>query len=185
MSRMPLPMPRLAGFWVDTAVPLPLNQWTHLALTYDNGTVRIYSNGALAHTGAHTGPIAISTFATVIYASAGGKMAISSSRETGCHRHLQSSLERTEVGNSYSLVTRAVMELPLMHRSLHGEPTIPMLIRAVVTHWPKKAWAMRKVSQVEPSSSTESMIRYPYRCGSIQVHNQLSIEAWIYPTGPG
>ncbi|MBL8856116.1 MAG: SBBP repeat-containing protein, partial [Planctomycetaceae bacterium] len=37
--------------WVGTGYIAPLNTWTHLSITFDNGTVRVYANGALVHTG--------------------------------------------------------------------------------------------------------------------------------------
>jgi hypothetical protein len=36
--------------WVDTGYVVPLNQWTHVALTYDNGVAKTYVNGTLVHT---------------------------------------------------------------------------------------------------------------------------------------
>ena len=46
--------------WIDTGFDAPLNQWTHLALTYDGSLLRFYANGTLVHTNARTaGPVAI------------------------------------------------------------------------------------------------------------------------------
>jgi hypothetical protein len=36
--------------WVDTGAIAPLNTWSHVAVTYDNGLVHTYLNGALVHT---------------------------------------------------------------------------------------------------------------------------------------
>jgi hypothetical protein len=36
--------------WVDTGFSPPLNQWSHIAIVYDNGVVRSYANGTLVHT---------------------------------------------------------------------------------------------------------------------------------------
>lgn len=36
--------------WVNTGYVAPLNQWTHVAVTYDNGVVKTYANGRLVHT---------------------------------------------------------------------------------------------------------------------------------------
>ena len=36
--------------FIDTGYVAPLNQWTHIAVTYDNGTIKTYANGALVHT---------------------------------------------------------------------------------------------------------------------------------------
>ena len=39
------------GFaWVSTGSVAPLNQWTHVSVTYDQGTVKTYANGSLVHT---------------------------------------------------------------------------------------------------------------------------------------
>lgn len=35
--------------WTNTGSTIPLNQWTHVAITYDNGLVNSYINGALVH----------------------------------------------------------------------------------------------------------------------------------------
>jgi len=39
--------------WTNTGYVAPLNQWTHIAVTYDAGTVRTYADGVLVNT--HTG----------------------------------------------------------------------------------------------------------------------------------
>lgn len=36
--------------FVNTGYVAALNQWTHIAVTYDNGTVKTYANGTLVHT---------------------------------------------------------------------------------------------------------------------------------------
>src|SRR5262249_14425456 len=43
--------------WTSTGVVIPLNQWTHVAATYNNGAVSIYINGNLVQTAAGAGPI--------------------------------------------------------------------------------------------------------------------------------
>ena len=43
--------------WINTGAVAPLNQWTHIAITYDNGVVKTYQNGALVHTYNGAGPI--------------------------------------------------------------------------------------------------------------------------------
>jgi len=46
------------GFnWVNTGYVVPLNTWTHVAVTFDNGAVKTYANGALVHTFAGSGAI--------------------------------------------------------------------------------------------------------------------------------
>ena len=61
--------PRPAGYLniggIDRDVPgasaPPLNAWTHLAMTYDGTTMRMYVNGVQAGTRAVTGTIAVSS----------------------------------------------------------------------------------------------------------------------------
>ncbi|HXG84471.1 MAG TPA: LamG-like jellyroll fold domain-containing protein [Pyrinomonadaceae bacterium] len=36
--------------WIDTGFVAPLNQWTHVAVSYGDGSVRTFANGALVHT---------------------------------------------------------------------------------------------------------------------------------------
>jgi len=43
--------------WVNTGYVAPLNQWTHVAVTYDGGIVKTYINGTLFHTYTGTGAI--------------------------------------------------------------------------------------------------------------------------------
>src|SRR5262249_44523033 len=49
--------------WVNPKYVVPLQQWTHVALTYDGGEVRVYANGVEVHefnlgsTGTITGTI--------------------------------------------------------------------------------------------------------------------------------
>ena len=57
-----------AGVMVGTAVPtvvassaIPVNTWSHLAMTYDGAQLRLYVNGALISSRDQTGPIATST----------------------------------------------------------------------------------------------------------------------------
>jgi hypothetical protein len=60
--------PRAAGYcrigWIDESVAgaagLTLDVWTHLAVTYDSGSMQLYINGELAATHAITGAIATS-----------------------------------------------------------------------------------------------------------------------------
>jgi chitodextrinase len=50
-----------AGANAFGAGPLPVNTWTHLALTYDGSTLRMYVNGAQVGTQPQTGAISTST----------------------------------------------------------------------------------------------------------------------------
>ncbi len=70
--------------------------------------------------------------------------------------------------------------------SLPGSPTILMLMKPAAIRWLNKVWALHKASLVEPSNSMDSMVRYLslMRLSSSSL-TSLSIEAWIYPTGPG
>ena len=43
--------------WYDTGIVAKAGEWTHVAVVYDNGTVRTYRNGELAHTQQGTGAI--------------------------------------------------------------------------------------------------------------------------------
>ncbi len=43
--------------WVNTGYVAPLNQWTHVAVTYDGGVVKTYINGTLFHTYSGSGAI--------------------------------------------------------------------------------------------------------------------------------
>ena len=36
--------------WINTSYVAPLNQWTHIAVTYELGVIKTYSNGVLVHT---------------------------------------------------------------------------------------------------------------------------------------
>lgn len=44
--------------WVNTGFVAPLNQWTHVAVTYSNGVVKTYANGQLVHIYNGSGSIA-------------------------------------------------------------------------------------------------------------------------------
>ena len=43
--------------WIDTTASVPQNAWTHVAMSYDGSTMRIYVNGALQSTTRADGPI--------------------------------------------------------------------------------------------------------------------------------
>jgi len=43
--------------WINTGYVAPLNQWTHVAVTYESGLVKTYINGTLTHTYAGSGTI--------------------------------------------------------------------------------------------------------------------------------
>ena len=43
--------------WINTGYVAPLNQWTHVAVTYDSGVVKTYINGTLFHTYSGSGAI--------------------------------------------------------------------------------------------------------------------------------
>jgi hypothetical protein len=42
---------------VNTGYVLPLNEWTHIAVTYDRGAIRTYANGSLVHSYSGQGAI--------------------------------------------------------------------------------------------------------------------------------
>jgi surface protein len=35
--------------WIDTGINLPLNEWNHVSITFNNGQIRAYKNGVLVH----------------------------------------------------------------------------------------------------------------------------------------
>jgi len=43
--------------WINTGYVAPLNQWTHVTVTYESGLVKTYINGTLSHTYASSGAI--------------------------------------------------------------------------------------------------------------------------------
>ncbi len=43
--------------WIGTGIIVPLNEWVHIALAYDNGLIQFYKNGALAYSFAGSGDI--------------------------------------------------------------------------------------------------------------------------------
>jgi hypothetical protein len=43
--------------FINTGYVAPLNQWTHIAITYDNGSIKTYANGNLVHTYSGSGSI--------------------------------------------------------------------------------------------------------------------------------
>jgi hypothetical protein len=43
--------------WINTGYVAPLNQWTHIAVVYNNGSVTTYADGRQVHTYAGSGPI--------------------------------------------------------------------------------------------------------------------------------
>ena len=48
------------GFgWVNTGVIIPYQYWSHVAISYDNGLVKTYLNGRLAHTRQLTGTLTL------------------------------------------------------------------------------------------------------------------------------
>ena len=51
---------------IDGTSPVPLNQWSHVAATYDGANMKLYVNGALVATKAQTGAIQTSTGALQI-----------------------------------------------------------------------------------------------------------------------
>lgn len=43
--------------WINTGYVAPLNQWTHVAVTYDGGVVKTYINGTITHSYSGSGAI--------------------------------------------------------------------------------------------------------------------------------
>lgn len=54
-------LPNDCGGWVDGGAALPLNTWSHIAVTYDGSNIRSYVNGTLARTIAAGGSISVTT----------------------------------------------------------------------------------------------------------------------------
>jgi len=61
-SQAGLPGGRAGANQVFGTSALPTNTWTHLAVTYDKATLRLYVNGVLASSVAYTGSIPTSTY---------------------------------------------------------------------------------------------------------------------------
>jgi hypothetical protein len=76
--------------WVNTGYVAPLNQWTHIAVTYENGLAKTYANGQLVHT--HQGAGAIGDIdATQNDFRIGGRQ--------GIPQHFQGRLDEVRVYN--------------------------------------------------------------------------------------
>ena len=61
-SQASVPAGRAGVSRVYGTSPLPANTWTHLAVTYDKATLRLYVNGVQASSVAYTGSIATSAY---------------------------------------------------------------------------------------------------------------------------
>ncbi len=173
--------------WVDTAVPLPLNQWTHLALTYDAGTVRVYSNGALVHTGAHSGLIGDSDLRKSDLRLGGrqdGDQFFAGRLDAiGIYNR---ALSATEVVNSYSLTNaggdgvtpNAPVAAWRADNSYADETGRYPLAEQGVGYAQGIAGRAFEFNGFDDQISITDAPQFKFT-------NQLSIEAWIYPTGPG
>jgi hypothetical protein len=58
--------------WLQSAQPIPVGVFTHVAGTYDGTTMRVYINGALSASKAYTGAIATNNLPARIGADSGG-----------------------------------------------------------------------------------------------------------------
>lgn len=58
--------------WINTNIYTPLNVWSHITLTYQNGIVKTYLNGSLQHTYNGSGNLAIQNSEFWIGARQGG-----------------------------------------------------------------------------------------------------------------
>ena len=100
-----------AAIFIDTGRPAPSNVWTHVALTYDGGIFRFYTNGFEVDSFITSGPIG-DTFATEDDFRIGGRQHQS--------QYFQGQIDEVRVWN----VTRSVSNiLASMNRPLQGNET--------------------------------------------------------------
>src|SRR3989454_6629136 len=105
----------LAGFattTVCTATPLPVNAWTHLAVTYDGTTLSLFRNGVLVASRPASGAVPSSTATLQIGASQFGEYFNGLIDEVRLYdRALRSEEHTSELQSPSNLACRLLLEM--------------------------------------------------------------------------
>ena len=164
--------------WRSTGVIAPTNQWTHIAITYDGSAIRTYENGTLAHTLAGSGALTPVANSALRLGARGG------------------------TGPATYFFPGRLDEVAICDRALSDNDVRQLLAPGAVSHWRADGdahdWAGANDGTLN-GDATFATGKYGQafafdgsgdyvNCGdhiSLEMTNEMTVGAWIYPTGPG
>ena len=174
------------GFqFINTGYVAPLNQWTHIAVIYDNGTIKTYANGSLVHT--YNGAGAIGDVLT-------GENDFRIGGRQTTSQHFQGRIDEVRVYN------RAITASEII--AVMGDP-----VSGLVGHWKfdenagttaadasgngntgtlisGATWAIGQNNSAVSLDGVDDYVQVGAR-SSLVMTSAVSLTAWIFPTGAG
>ena len=171
--------------FIDTGYIAPANQWTHLAVTYDSGTIKTYANGNLVHTYNGSGSIGDAITAQNDF-RIGGRQVLSQHfkgriDEVRVYNRALSSAEVTELLGGLTSVLRGHWKLDensgTSAADSSGSGNTGTLISGA-------GWATGQSGSAVSLDGVDDYVQVGAQ-SSLVMTSVASFSAWIYPTGAG
>ncbi|HKR13834.1 MAG TPA: LamG-like jellyroll fold domain-containing protein [Pyrinomonadaceae bacterium] len=167
---------------VDTGASAPLNQWTHVAFTYNKGTGKTYINGSLVHTYSGSGAIVDNIHPSEDDLRIGGRQ--------GWNQFFNGKIDEVRVYNR----GLSAAEVQILANELAGywnfdensglvaADSSGNAFNGILLNGP--AWTTGKTNSALTFDGTDDYVQVGAKPGLV-MSDALTIAAWIFPTGSG
>ena len=169
--------------FVNTGYVAPLNQWTHIALVYNNWSVQTYANGVLVHTYAGAGTIG-DVYPAMNNFRVGGRQIASQLFQGRIDevRVYNRGLSAADVENLANLLPSPVGYWKF--DVVNGTTTPDSSANGLTGTLNGPTSTTGKVNNALSFNGSTDYVQVGAQ-QSLVMSNPMTLSAWIYPTGPG